>query len=129
MNEETREFLLECKNAGYEFVAICCVDKRVPISVKLEKVGERKYSNWPSGGSYWGESFTRKESGLPPMYPPKVVCATPYRRDTGRPAIWNICKNSTLIAGLDFGGLGCGESHEIRRDHNLERGCYDLKEL
>ncbi|GAF85116.1 unnamed protein product [marine sediment metagenome] len=128
MNEETRELLLECKKAGYEFVAICCMDKRVPISVKLEKVGERKYSNMPSGGSYWGESAVQNK-GDTPRYPPTVVCAAPNRRDTGRPAIWDICKNSTLTAALDWGGLGCGESHQIRPNHNLDRGCYDLKEL
>lgn len=128
MNEETREFLLECKKAGYEFVAICCMDKRVPISVKLEKVGERKYSKWPSLGTYWGESGVANK-GDTPRYPPTIVCATPNRRDTGRPAIWDICKNSTLVAGLDFGGLGCGESHEIRRGHNLECGCYELKDV
>ena len=129
MNEETKEFLQECKKAGYEFVAICCKDKRVPISVKLEKVGERKYSNQPSCGSYWGQYFREEDGKKIETHPPTVVCAAPNRRDTGKPAIWDICKNSSLTAALDWGGLGCGESHQIRPNHNLERGCYDLKEV
>ena len=106
MNKKTRELLLECKKAGYEFVAICCVDKRVPISQKIEK-----------GGEYWGQRS------------PHVICAAPNRRESGRPAIWTICENSTLTAGLLFEGCGCGESHRIRNSHNLDRGCYDLKEI
>lgn len=129
MNEETREFLLECKDAGYEFVAICCMDKRVPISVKIEKEGERKYAPFPSSGAYWGQGSVERDGKKVEVHPPTIVCATPNCRDSGRPAIWNICKNSTLTAALNWGGLGCGESHQIRPNHNLERGCYDLKEI
>ena len=130
MNEETREFLLECKKAGYEFIAICCVDKRVPISQKIEKSGERKYHNMPSGGEYWGQAFIRTNDGEKvEARPPHVICAAPNRRESGRPAIWTICENSTLTAGLLLKGCGCGESHRIRDGHNLERGCYDLKEV
>lgn len=129
MNEETREFLGECKKAGYEFVAICCVDKRVPISMKIEKGGERKYCSNPSLGEYWGQAFIRnKDDEKVEARPPHVVCAAPNRRESGRPAIWTICENSSLTAGLLFNGCGCGESHKIREDNNLERGCYDLKE-
>lgn len=121
MNEETREFLLECKKAGYEFVTICVEDERVPISKQLEKLGDRKLHNIPSNGGYWGvESLNSK---------PNVVCAAPNRRDSGRPAIWGICERSSLTAGLLLGGVGCGESHQIRPNYNLERGCYELKEI
>jgi hypothetical protein len=121
MNEETREFLLECKKAGYEFVTIGVEDKRVPISKRIEKLGDKKYHKTiRSFGVYWG--------GINRV-PTKVVCATPNRHDSGRPAIWDICKNSPLTAGLGYGGCGCGESHEIRPNHPLERGCYDLKQL
>ena len=130
MNEETREFLLECKKAGYEFVAICVQDKRVPITLKIEKAGERKYGNTSSLGTYWGEAWITNENGEKVMTrPSKVVAAAPNCRESGRPALWTICEQSTLTAGMAFRGFGLGESHEIREDHSLEKGCYDLKEL
>ncbi len=130
MNEETREFLLECKKVGYEFVTICVKDKRVPITLKIEKFGERKYSNFPSFGEYWGEITITEENGEKFITNPcKVVAAAPNRRETGRPALWTICEQSTLTAGMEFRGFGLGESHEIRRGHPLEKGCYDLKEI
>ena len=108
MNEETGEFLLECKKAGYEFIAICVEDKRVPVMKRI------------NNGTYKGMNTLHS--------PFRIVGGAPNRRDSGRPAIWDICKNSTYVAGLDFGGCGCSEAHEIREGHNLDRGCYDLKE-
>ena len=122
MNEETREFLLECKKAGYEHVAICVEDKRVPISIQIEKRGQRKYGVNPSAGEYWGV----EGSSLTPL---RIVCAAPNRRDSGFPAIWKICKDSDLTAGMAFRGLGHGEAHQIRKGHKLEHGYYDLKSL
>lgn len=110
MNEETRDFLLECKKAGYEFVAICIAnDKRVPAMKKIIDGGYKGLGTLSS--------------------PYRLVGGAPNRRDTGRPAIWGICEDSTLTAGLLFRGTGCGETHRIRTDHSLERGCYDLKEI
>lgn len=125
MNDETRELLLECKKAGYEFIAIGVVDKRVPISKQIEKFGERKYSRNPSGGAYWGGI---ERDGVM-VIKPKVVCAAPNQRDAGRPAIWNICEKSDLTAGMEYRGQGCGESHSIRATHNLDLGCYDLSQI
>ena len=115
MNEETRDFLLECKNAGYEYVAICVEDKRVPAMRKIRKPGD-----------YWGYD---SRSGSTPQIPRRVVGGAPNMRDSGRPAIWGICEDSSLTAGMMFRGSGCGETHQLRRDHPLERGCYDLKEI
>ena len=130
MNEETREFLLECKKAGYKFVTICVKDKRVPITMKIEKFGERKHSNTPSFGEYWGEITKTTDDGEKIITRPcKVVAAAPSRRESGRPALWTICEQSTLTAGLFFRGFGLGESHEIREGHNLEKGCYELKDI
>ena len=131
MNAETMELLLECKKAGYEFIAIGVVDKRVPISKEIEKQGERKYCNHPSGGDYWGEIIWKDPNTGKKIVrqQAKVVCAAPNRRDSGFPAIWKICEESTLTAGLSFRGCGFGESHEVRANHNLEKGCYDLKEI
>jgi len=36
MNEETKNFLSECKAAGYTFISIGVKDKRVPSSMKIE---------------------------------------------------------------------------------------------
>ena len=123
MNEETKKFLLQCKEVGYEHIAICVADKRVPASMKVEKFGERRYSKYPSSGDYWGQITAEDGTELKP---PKVVSAAPDRRESGRPAIWKICEESVLTAGLLFRGCGCGEAHEISRSHTLERGYYDL---
>lgn len=120
MNERTRELLLECKKAGYEFVTIGVVDKRVPISQQIEKTGDKRYGPHECTGAYWGETAS---------FPPRVVCAAPNRRDSGRPAIWDICEKSPLTAGLQYRGCGCGESHEIMSNHRLDCGCYVLAEL
>ena len=109
MNEETSKFLLECKKAGYEFIAICVEDRRVPAMKKI------------TNGDYKGADTLNS--------PFRIVGGAPNRRDTGRPAIWEICEKSLLTAGLLMRGCGCGETHNIRKDHNLEKGCYDLKEL
>lgn len=127
MNKETREFLLECKKVGYEHVTIGVEDKRVPTSVRIEKAGQRKYGVNPSGGAYWGvnEMDGTKVGGIPT----KVVCAAPNRRDSDFPAIWKICEDSPLTAGLGFRGCGCSESHEIISNHRLDRGYYNLSAL
>jgi hypothetical protein len=126
MNEETKGLLLECKKAGYEYVAIGVADKRVPISMKIEKYGDRKYSQHPSGGDYWGQGVDRDGNLAGPA---RVISAAPNKRESGRPAIWDICKKSHLTAGLDWRGSGCGESHQITRNHNLDCGCYELKDI
>lgn len=130
MNEDTREFLLECKKVGYEFVAIGVADKRVLISRKIEKAGERKYSNMPSPGTYWGEVVVIGENGEKIIRrDANCVCAAPNRRESGRPALWTICEQSALTAGMEFRGFGLGESHSIRMGHPLEKGCYDLRDI
>lgn len=119
MNERTRELLLECKKAGYEYVAIGVIDKRVPISQQIEKAGDKRYGPYGCTGAYWA-----RLGG-----PPKVICAAPNRRDSGRPAIWDICEKSPLTASISYRGCGCGESHEIMSRHDLDLGCYVLAEL
>lgn len=137
MNDETRELLIACKKAGYEFITIGVVDKRVPISQKIEKYGEQKYHTIggglvaPSGGDYWGETWREDEETGEKIitHQAKVVCAAPERRETGRPALWKICEESPLTAGMLLRGCGHGESHNVRANHHLDMGCYNLAEL
>ena len=123
MNEETKQFLAECKKAGYEFVTIYVADKRVPITMQIEKYGDRKYSRFPSSGDYWGETWREDKDGKKIITNTcRVVAAAPERRDSGRPAIWGICENLPIMTGCGF-----GESHNVRPGR-LDKGCYDLKQ-
>ena len=125
MNEETRNFLAECKSAGYTFISIGVKDKRVPSSMKIEWYGERKFCSIPNNGGYTGgiprNDLEGKQIGW--AIRPHVVCGEPNRRDSGHPAIWDICKN-----GIGRGQGGCSETHGIRNDHTLNLGVYDITE-
>ena len=123
MNEETRDFLAECKKAGYTFISIGVKDKRVPSSMKIEWYGERKFCSTPNTGGYTGGipqcNLEGEQTGW--QVRPHVVCGEPNCRDSGRPAIWDICKSSV---GRTEGG--CSETHGIRYDHILNLGVYDI---
>jgi len=123
MNEETKSFLLECKAAGYTFISIGVKDKRVPSSMEIEWYGERKYGVTPNAGGYAGGVPQRDLDGKQVGWQvrPCVVCGEPKLRDSGSPAIWNICKN-----GIGSGDGGSGETHGIRRTHTLNLGVYDI---
>ena len=109
MNDATREFLELCKEAGYEFVTINMKDARVPASTQLKNA---EYSGvFGSGGSY------------------HFVAAHPPKRDTGRPAIWDICRAHPCTAGLLWRGLGCGEAYSLPAGAGFDAGCYDLSEV
>jgi len=110
MNEETKKLLLDCKKAGYKYVAIGVRDERVPSS--SEKVtGNNGY--WHCGKNHQN----------------KVICCEPEIRPNGKPAIWSILEQSPLTAGVLYKGQGCGETHNVRGDHKLELGCYDLSKV
>ena len=117
MNEKTKEFLLACKEAGYERVTIFMEDKRVPCSVQIRK---------GSMGAYWGTGTIGS--------PFKVVCGAPER--LGRhyayagetwPQMWSIVKRLEL----NEGGAGSRDGHDIAKSKLglLTAGYYDLSEL
>lgn len=135
MNDQTKQFLTECKKAGYEFVTIYIQDKRVPITMQIEKYGEQKYHTLsgglvaPSAGEYWGETWREDVNGDKIITNTcKVVAAAPERRESGRPALWTICEQLPITAGLNFRGTGFGESHDVHRGM-LDKGFYYLKEF
>ena len=125
MNDETKKFLLKCKDAGYKWISIGVKDKRVPSSLKIEWYGERKFCSTPNAGGYTGgisiEDLDGKQVGW--RVQPYVVCAEPKIRDSGRPAIWDICKS------IFPSGSGSGETHNISADHTFDIGVYDLAEI
>jgi hypothetical protein len=128
MNESTKEFLTECKKAGYKHITIGIQDKRVPSSMKVEKQGDRKYGKFPSGGDYWNEE--KNDDGKIIRHA-SVVCGEPkIRLDSSPsiPAIWGIVKKLNLTSMLVFGGAGNGETHNINQSHNLEIGYYNLED-
>jgi hypothetical protein len=110
MNEETKKLLLDCKKVGYQFISIGIQDGRVLSSMKITT----------SYGGYWNDEKTGR---------PRVVCAEPKIRPNGKPAIWTIIEKSPLSAGMLHKGCGCGETHNVRCDHNLELGVYDLSKI
>lgn len=128
MNTETQELLSACRDAGYTHISIGIRHKTVPSSLKIEWYGQSKHGVGPSQGQYTGAEPRRDLSGKQVAWNqrPRVICAHPNQRATGRPAIWDICEKSDLTAGLFCGGAGCCETHAIRSDHPLELGVYEL---
>ena len=133
MNETTQNLLNECKLAGYTHVSIGMKDKRVPSSLDIEWIGDRKYKTMSGGhisssaGLYTGGAPCRDLNGNQTgwLVRPHVVCAWPKMRQTGRPAIWDILKNSPLTAGLPYGGAGCCETHQVRGGNDLLLGVFE----
>jgi len=124
MNDETQQFLEDCKKAGYTHISIGMKDKRVPSSQQIEWYGECKFAMSPNSGGYTGGKPELDVEGKQVGWRerPHVVCAHPKQRENGRPAIWDICKEHH-IAG--FGASG--ETKTIRESHPLELGVYALE--
>ena len=120
MNEKTQQFLAECKKAGYERVAIFVRDKRVPQTTKFKS------------GVWFGDEPRPQDL---PNTPINVVCGYPEQLGehfiypgSDWPKMWTIVKECELVAGLQFGGFGLGDAHNVRphlRDA-LTKGYYDL---
>ena len=130
MNNETSTLLQACRDAGYTHISVGIRHKSVPSSMKIEWYGEQKHGVASSNGQYTGgipmKTSDGKQIGWTTQ--PHVVCAHPPRRDSGRPAIWDIVEDSDLTAGMLFRGAGCCETHQISTSHNLELGVYELTE-
>lgn len=148
MTEKTREFLLACKEAGYERVTIFIHDKRVPCSVQIRKGSTGWDADEDGMVEFEGRNgpekrFVCKQGGYPGAYwglgnvgttPLKVVCGFPERlgthpRYSGNvwPQMWRIVKE----LDLNQRGAGSRDGHDIRPElcHLLTAGYYDLAEL
>lgn len=120
MTDKTQEFLDACKKAGYEKVTIFIRDSRVPLTSKS------KIKDGPWFGM-WG-----RIDGKPiELYKHKVVCGYPEQLGKSSvlpgdkwPKMWDIVKNLELTVGLQFGGFGLGDAHDIQPI--LTAGYYDL---
>ena len=114
MTEKTKQLLSECKKAGYKRVAVLVRDKRVPRSKTIES------------GAWFGDKPQPEDL---PNTPINVICACPEQiNEEGNPKMWDIVKNCGLAVGLDFGGQGMGDAHNIYPPfrETLTSGYYDL---
>ncbi len=124
MENITQEFLKKCKEAGYEKVTIFIRDKRVPLTKRIKD------------GAYFGSY--RPDDPEIEEYPHTVVCGCPEQLGTNPsllgsvwPKMWRIVKECGLTAGMQFGGFGLGDAHNIQSylREMLTAGYYDLNEM
>lgn len=114
----TKEFLRKCKEAGYEKVTIFVRNKNIPATKKIKD------------GDWFGQWAKNDDGEAIEVYKHKVVCGHPEQRDEkGWPKMWGIVKDCGLTAGLQMGGTGLGDAHDINRNlcEMLTAGYYELK--
>lgn len=118
ITEQTRELLVACRDAGYEAVALLCVDKRVPQTLKFQK---SRTSYQRLLGDY------------------RLCCGMPHLTGgcSGRkgdwPLMWGIIKDLGLNSkGEGYGGENgdCFPISKVILDaKTLTPGCYELADM
>lgn len=135
MEDRTAELLKKCKEAGYEKVAIFCADERVPESVELEAVANKRNPEGRLSPMCWFGAWSRyKDENEKFQYviEPHLVCCSPPRRDkvAGQvaewPSIWRIGKDMSIKTGAAY-----GDTIKVRSSlmESLTAGFYDLAEV